>query len=149
MESTRRRGAIATALASMLLAACTSANQVKPETMQLATAPLVCRGDQCGVWWQRAREWVTQHTQYPLQTDTADAIETAGPTGGSGAPAFQVTRARNADGSSTIGFAAHCDRPLAGCRPDPWESAAGFKAFVKSGAERAPSGQPAQAQPEQ
>lgn len=146
MESTGKMGAAAAVLACALFAGCTAANRVEPETMQIATAPLVCRADQCAVWWERARQWVAQHAQYPLQTDTADAIETAGPAGGSGAPAYQVTRARNPDGSFTIGFAAHCDRPLAGCRPDPWQSAARFKQFVRSGAEAPPSAQPAQAQ---
>ncbi|MGN6648766.1 hypothetical protein [Trinickia sp.] len=121
------------------IAGCAATNQVKPETMQIATQPLVCRPDQCALWWQRARQWVTGHTQYPLQADTNQAIETAGPAGGSGAPAFQVTLARNPDGSSTIGFAAHCDRPLAGCRPDPWQAAADFKQFVRSGNEPAQS----------
>ncbi|CAB3718936.1 hypothetical protein LMG24076_04520 [Trinickia soli] len=127
------RGATAIAIAGALLAGCAPTNQVQPETMQIATTPLVCRGDQCSLWWQRARQWIVQHAQYPLQTDSADVIQTAGPGGGSGAPAFQVTRARNPDGSSTIGFAAHCDRPLVGCKPNPWQAAASFKQFVKSG----------------
>lgn len=133
---------IGSLIACALVAGCTAANQVKPETMQTATAPLICRADQCVLWWQRARQWIAQHAQYPLQTDSSDVIATSGPTGGSGAPAFQVTRARNADGSSTIGFAAHCDRPLAGCRPDPWQAAASFKQFVKTGAEPAQPAQP-------
>lgn len=126
-------GSIGSVLACTLVAACAATNQVDPETMQIATQPLVCRADQCALWWQRARQWVTGHAHYPLQTDTNQAIETAGPAGGSGAPAFQVTLARNPDGSSTIGFAAHCDRPLVGCRPDPWQAAADFKTFVRSG----------------
>ena len=130
---------IGSVLAGALLAGCAATNQVNPETMQIATQPLVCRPDQCPLWWQRARQWVTGHTRYPLQTDTDRAIETAGPAGGSGAPAFQVTLARNPDGTSTIGFAAHCDRPLAGCHPDPWQAAADFKQFVRAGREPAQS----------
>lgn len=128
---------IGSVLACALVAGCASTNQVDPETMQIAAQPLVCRADQCTLWWQRARQWITGHSQYPLQTDTNQAIETAGPTGGSGTPAFQATLARNPDGTSTIGFAAHCDRPVAGCRPDPWQAAANFKAFVRSGTEPA------------
>lgn len=124
---------IGSAIACMLAAGCAATNQVKPETMQMATAPLVCRADQCPLWWQRARQWIVQNAHYPLQTNSSDVIQTAGPAGGSGAPAYQVTRARNADGTSTIGFAAHCDRPLAGCKPDPWQAAASFKQFVRSG----------------
>ena len=128
---------IGSVLACVLVAGCAATNQVNPETMQAATKPLVCRADQCSLWWQRARQWIIGHTHYPLQIDTSQAIETAGPTGGSGTPAFQVTLARNPDGSSTIGFAAHCDRPLAGCRPNPWQAAADFKQFVQTGAEHA------------
>jgi len=130
-------------VACLLVAGCAANNQEKPETLQLATAPLVCRGDQCTLWWQRAHQWIAEHAQYPLQTDSATVIQTAGPSGGSGAPAFQVTLARNPDGSSTIGFAAHCDRPLMGCRPDPWQAAANFKQFVKTGVEAVGSGAPA------
>jgi hypothetical protein len=133
--------------ACLLVAGCAANNQVNPETMQIATAPLVCRADQCALWWQRAHQWIVEHARYPLQTDTASVIRTAGPTGGSGAPAFEVTLARNSDGSSTIGFAAHCDRPRMGCRPDPWQAAANFKQFVKSGAEPAPTSQPESSPP--
>lgn len=135
---------IGSAVICAFVAACAPTNQVKPETMQIATSPLVCRADQCTLWWQRARQWVTRHAQYPLRADTPDMIETSGPAGGSGAPAFQVTRAGNPDGTSTIGFAAHCDRPVVGCRPDPWWAAADFKQFVKSGVE---PGQPEPAPP--
>ncbi|MGN6667643.1 MAG: hypothetical protein ACTHKH_11855 [Trinickia sp.] len=128
---------IGSLLACALIAGCAATNRVSPETMEAATKPLVCRMDQCGLWWQRARQWITGHTRYPLQVDTGQAIQTAGPTGGSAAPAFQVTLARNADGTSTIGFAAHCDRPVAGCHPDPWQAAADFKRFVRTGAETA------------
>ena len=126
---------IGSLLACALVAGCAATNQVTPETMQAATKPLTCRADQCALWWQRARQWVVGHTRYPLRVDTNQAIETAGPMGGSAAPAFQVTLARNPDGSSTIGFAAHCDRPVAGCHPDPWRAAAQFKQFVETGAE--------------
>lgn len=138
---------IGSVLACALLAGCAATNRVDPDTMQIAAQPLVCRANECTLWWQRARQWVTGHTQYPLQADTNQAIETSGPAGGSGAPAFQVTLARNPDGSSTIGFSAHCDRPVAGCRPDPWNAAADFKQFVRSGTEPPEQGRGAGTQP--
>ncbi|WP_116135752.1 hypothetical protein [Trinickia diaoshuihuensis] len=141
--------AIGPVLACLAFAGCAATNRVDPDTMLIAAQPLVCRADECTLWWQRAREWVTGHTQYALQTDTSQTIETSGPTGGSGEPAFQVTRARNPDGSSTIGFAAHCDRPAAGCRPDPWNAAADFKQFVRSGVEPAQGRGDTAAQPQQ
>ena len=124
---------IGSLLVCALAAGCAATNRVTPETMEAATTPLVCRADQCPLWWKRARQWVTSHSERPLRVDTDQAIATAGPTGGSAAPAFEVTLARSPDGTSTIGFAAHCDRPVAGCHPDPWQAAADFKQFVKTG----------------
>ena len=119
--------------ACALAAGCSSTNRVSPDTMQTATAPLVCtRADECARWWARAREWVAGHSEYPMQTSNDSLIETAGPAGGSGKLAYQITRTVNADGSETIGFAAHCDS-MVGCRPDPWQAGADFKQFVKAG----------------
>lgn len=122
--------------ACVLAAGCSATNRVSPETMQIATAPLICtQADECARWWARAREWVAHHSEYPLQTSTDSLIETAGPAGGSGKLAYQITKTINADGSATIGFAAHCDSML-GCRPDPWRAGADFKQFVKTGVAR-------------
>ncbi|PMS37618.1 hypothetical protein B0G57_11035 [Trinickia symbiotica] len=122
--------------ACALAAGCTATNHVTPETMQIATAPLVCRNaDECAVWWHRAHDWVTRHSAYKVETATDSLIESAGPEGGSGKLAYQITKTANADGSATIGFAAHCDSML-GCRPDPWQAGAAFKQFVKTGTEK-------------
>ncbi|GLU35851.1 hypothetical protein WKR88_28325 [Trinickia caryophylli] len=127
-------------LAVACLAGCATKNHVSPETMQIATAPLVCtNAGECARWWSRAHDWVVGHSAYALQTSTDSLIATAGPDGGSAALAYQITRTQNADGSSTIGFAAHCDSMI-GCRPDPWKAGAAFKQFVKTGVE--PPAQP-------
>jgi hypothetical protein len=118
-----------------LVAGCAATNQVSPETMQIATAPLICQNaDECAQFWQRAQDWVARHSAYELQTVTDSLIETAGPEGGSGKLAYEITKVANPDGSATIGFAAHCDSMI-GCRPDPWKAGASFKQFVKTGVE--------------
>lgn len=118
-----------------LVAGCAATSQVSPETMQIATAPLICQNtDQCAQWWQRAQDWVARHSAYELRTVTDSLIETAGPEGGSGKLAYEITKVANRDGSATIGFAAHCDSMI-GCRPDPWLAGAGFKQYVKTGVE--------------
>jgi hypothetical protein len=118
-----------------LVVGCGETNHVSPETMQIATAPLICRNaDECAQWWQRAQDWVARHSAYKLQTLTDSLIETAGPEGGSGKLAYEITKVTNHDGSATIGYAAHCDS-MVGCRPDPWKAGAGFKQFVKTGVE--------------
>lgn len=124
------------AVSCALAAGCAGTNHVTPETMQIATTPLVCRNtDECALWWQRAHDWVTRHSEYKVKTSTDSLIESAGPEGGSGKLAYQITKTANSDGSATIGFAAHCDSML-GCRPDPWQAGADFKQFVKTGSEK-------------
>jgi hypothetical protein len=117
---------------SCVVAACGATNHVSPDTMQTATAPLICQDEtQCGAWWQRAQQWVERHGAYPLRTVTASLIATAGPEGGSGKLAYEITKSPNGDGSATIGFSAHCDSML-GCHPNPWEAGAAFKRCVRT-----------------
>jgi len=120
--------------ACVLAAGCSTTDRVTPDTMRAATAPLICaHADECARWWARAQQWVSRHSEYPVQTASDSLIVTTGPEGGSGKLAYQITRTANADGSETIGFAAHCDS-MTGCRPDPWQAAAEFKQFVRAGA---------------
>jgi hypothetical protein len=125
----------------VLAAGCSTSGPINPDVMQIATTPLTCSGQtECDLWWQRAQTWVTQHSRYKIETDTDTLIQTTGPDGGKRALAYQITRTQNDDGSATIGFAAHCDSAL-GCKPNPWEAGADFKAFVRSGvASAAPAG---------
>lgn len=120
-----------------IIVGCATTDHVDPETMQTATAPLICaNSDECARWWQRAHEWISRHGGYPIRTATETLLETAGPGGGSRKLAYQITKTANDDGTSLIGFTARCDSRL-GCRPDPWKAAAKFKQFVKTGAEPA------------
>jgi hypothetical protein len=117
----------------VLAAGCSTRGQVNPDVMQIATTPLTCSSqDQCAMWWQRAQSWVTSHSNYPVEASSDTLIQTAGPDGGKRALAYQITKTPNNDGTSTIGFAAHCDSSL-GCKPNPWEAGADFKEFVRSG----------------
>lgn len=125
--------------ASCTLVACAATSHVSPETMQIATAPLVCQNnDECALWWQRAHDWVARHGAYKLRTVTDSLIETAGPEGGSGKLAYHITKTADRDGSATIGFSAHCDS-MFGCRPNPWKAGAEFKQFVRTGVEPPPT----------
>jgi hypothetical protein len=131
----------------VLAAGCTTQGQVNPDVMQIATAPLTCTSkSQCDAWWARARTWVTAHSRYEVTTATDTLIQTAGPDGGKRDLSFEITKAPNNDGTSTIGFAAHCDSAL-GCKPNPWEAGADFKSFVRSNSAKpgtpSPSGQSA------
>ncbi|MEI5999107.1 hypothetical protein H3V53_18390 [Paraburkholderia bengalensis] len=115
----------------VVAAGCSTRGQVDPDVMQIATAPLTCTSkSQCDAWWQRAHNWVTSHSKYELAASTDTLIQTAGPEGGKRALSYEITRTPNNDGTSTIGFAAHCDSSL-GCKPNPWEAGADFKQFVR------------------
>jgi hypothetical protein len=119
------------ALCVLAAAGCSTQGQVNPDVMQVATAPLTCNSkSQCDAWWQRARTWVNTHSRYDVTAATDALIQTAGPDGGKRALAFEITKTSNNDGTSTIGFAAHCDSSL-GCQPNPWEAGADFKQFVR------------------
>lgn len=133
------------ALLCVAAAACTTRGEVKPEVMQIATTPLTCTSkSQCDAWWQRAQTWVKDHSKYELQTVNDSLIQTAGPDGGRRALAFEITKTPNPDGSMTIGFAAHCDSSL-GCKPDPWNAGADFKAYVRGSGPSMPATPPAPA----
>lgn len=114
-------------------AACSTRGQVNPDVMQTATAPLTCSDKtQCDLWWQRAQDWVRGHSKYEIQTANDTLIQTSGPGGGRRLLAYEITKTANGDGTSTIGFAAHCDSSL-GCRPNPWAAGAAFKQYVRTG----------------
>ncbi|PLZ02019.1 hypothetical protein CY652_13415 [Burkholderia sp. WAC0059] len=128
------------ALLGLLAAAgCSTRGQVDPGIMQIATAPLTCSGKtECDQWWQRSLDWVQDHSTYQVQTATDTLIQTSGPGGGQRALAYEITKTDNGDGTSTIGFSAHCDSSL-GCRPNPWQAGADFKQFVRTGENAPPS----------
>jgi hypothetical protein len=127
---------LAASLAAMsfaLLAGCASQDQVSSTTMEQATQPLTCMSKaECDAWWARAQVWVTNHSEYKLQTVTNSIIQTAGPSSSKRALAYQVTMTPTNEATATIGFAAHCDHPL-GCDPNPWQAGADFKQFVRNG----------------
>jgi len=138
-----------TLLAVLCIAAagCSTQGQVDPDVMQIATTPLTCSTKaECELWWQRAQTWVTSHSKYAIEASTDTLIQTAGPDGGRSALAYQITRAANPDGTTTIGFAAHCDGAL-GCTPNPWEAGADFKQYVRGAAAGVPLNGTKPAQP--
>ncbi len=115
------------------LGGCASQDQVSSTTMEQATQPLTCMSKaECDAWWARAQVWVTNHSEYRIQTITNSIIQTAGPSSNKRALAYQITMTPTNEATTTIGFAAHCDHPL-GCKPNPWQAGADFKQFVRNG----------------
>lgn len=134
LSSLLKSTSFATAAAAFaLLAGCSTSGQIAGETMEQATAPLTCTNKaECDAWWARAQVWVSNHSEYKLQTVTDSIIQTAGPSGGKRALAYQITKTPSNEGTATVGFAAHCDNML-GCEPNPWKAGADFKQFVRGG----------------
>jgi hypothetical protein len=130
--SLAKTAAMSTVVAAIaLLAGCSTTGQIAGETMEQATAPLTCTNKaECDAWWARAQVWVSNHSEYKLQTVTDSIIQTDGPSGGKRALAYQITKTPSNEGTATIGFAAHCDNML-GCEPNPWKAGADFKQFVR------------------
>ncbi|SAK73228.1 hypothetical protein [Caballeronia ptereochthonis] len=121
------------AVSLALLGGCAAQDQVSSTTMEQATQPLTCMSKaECDAWWARAQVWVTNHSEYRIQTITDSIIMTAGPSSGKRALAYQITKTPTNEGTATIGFAAHCDNPL-GCEPNPWQAGADFKQFIRNG----------------
>jgi hypothetical protein len=73
-------GAVALGAAALaLLSGCAVQDQVSSTTMEQATQPLTCMSKaECDAWWARAQVWVTNHSEYKLQTVTDSIIQTAG-----------------------------------------------------------------------
>jgi hypothetical protein len=120
--------------AGALLSGCSTQGQISGDTMEQATTPLTCTNKaECDAWWGRAQVWVGNHSEYKIQTVTDSIIQTAGPSGGKRALAYQITKTPSNEGTATIGFAAHCDN-MFGCEPNPWAAGASFKQFVRGSA---------------
>jgi hypothetical protein len=93
MKKTMLSASALAAMASIaLVVGCSTQGQVSGETMEQATSPLTCMNKaECDAWWGRAQVWVTNHSEYKLQTVTDSIIQTAGPSGGKRALAYLIT----------------------------------------------------------
>ncbi|WP_370444202.1 hypothetical protein [Candidatus Burkholderia verschuerenii] len=98
-------GAMLAAAALTLLAGCASQDQVSSTVMEQATQPLTCMSKaECDAWWARSQVWVTNHSEYKIQTVTNSIIQTAGPSSGKRALAYQITLTPTNDATATMAF---------------------------------------------
>lgn len=131
MKKTMKPASMVLAASVIVLAGCSTQGQVSGSVMEQATSPLTCTNKaECDAWWSRAQVWVSNHSEYKLQTVTDAIIQTGGPSGGKRALAYEITKTPSNEGTATIGFEAHCDNML-GCEPNPWKAGADFKQFVR------------------
>jgi hypothetical protein len=120
---------LATVGALVILTGCAA---TVPQQVTVAPPPAItCKlGPDCDAKWSRAVSWITTNSSYKIKTQTADIVQTMGPTDSSPNSAFTVTKvAQNTGGLYEITFAGGCDNWI-GCIPTVSESRARFTAFV-------------------
>jgi hypothetical protein len=95
-----------------------------------ASRPILCRaGNDCAEKWSRAVQWVTQNSDYKLQTASEFEIQTMGPLPNSPSPAYTVTKTAIGNGRYEINFSGGCDNIFA-CIPSVLQSKARFTNYV-------------------
>ena len=102
-----------------------------PQQAALAPPPAItCKlGPDCDAKWSRAVSWVTTNSSYKIKTQTADIVQTMGPTDSSPNSAFTVTKVAQNSGLYEITYAGGCDNWI-GCIPTINESRSRFTTFV-------------------
>lgn len=110
----------------VFLTGCASA----PQQAAAPIRPINCKaGPDCDAKWSRAVSWIATNSGYKIRSQTADLIQTMGPTDSSPTAAFTVTKVATAPGSFDITFAGGCDNVF-GCIPTVAESRAAFADFI-------------------
>jgi len=120
--------------ALLALAACVTMTPAEQAALQeQAARPVTCSGsDDCEVKWGRAIQWVLSNSQYRIQVQTDQLIQTAGPTPDSPVPAFVISRVAMGGGNYSFSLQGGCDNPF-GCVPSLLESQASFVDAVMGG----------------
>jgi hypothetical protein len=84
---------------------------------------------ECNRYWQRARQWVTDNSYYPIRQSTDWVILTPSPADFGLHPSFSVVKTPNAEGGATIGLQVTCAVYLP-CIPTRGTLVERFNAFV-------------------
>lgn len=127
---------------SALYAFCLAALLAGPGTAHATASPAdaaTCDGeDDCRIKWQRAEQWVRDHSKWPIQKVTETVIETERQRFRNYASLYyRITKERTPDGQTLIRFDSGC-LPSVHCNPDP---AAARAAFISHVMARKPDGQ--------
>ena len=117
--------------ATLLLSGCvTLTPEQKAELERQAAQQVTCtKGDDCEVKWGRALTWISQNSQWKIQTQNDNMIQTYTPINQSAASGFLVNKVPLGNGVYEITMASGCDN-LLGCIPNATELKASFNRFV-------------------
>ena len=107
-----------------------------------AAQQITCtKGEDCEVKWGRAITWISRNSQWKIQTQNDNMIQTYTSVGSSAASSFLVNKVPLGNGVYEIGMTSGCDN-LLGCIPDATELKASFNRFVSGAAPPGASGTP-------
>ncbi len=121
------------ALLATLQGCAVNRNPASPEVRAAALTPLYCTtGPQCTRYWQRAQLWVTETSQWRIQTATDTVIITYNPTDSSIHRGYKITKEPQADGREQIRISSGCAN-MFGCSTDEFEMALSFKNYLRAG----------------
>ena len=114
----------------LFLAGCAT-QPMDPAILAASKEPLTCANkEQCDSYWQRAHDYVSKNSTYPIKSVTDTVLTTEGPTYGSAGNAYHLIKVPNADGSATIEVQIACNNPF-GCQPDRTMEIVNLKRFVR------------------
>jgi len=92
------------------------------------------KGHDCEVKWDRAITWISQNSQWKIQTQNENMIQTDTAAGGSPASHFLVNKVLRGKGLYEITMMSGCDNFI-GCEPDATYLKASFNRFVVGAAQ--------------
>jgi hypothetical protein len=92
------------------------------------------KGADCEVKWGRAITWISQNSQWKIQTQNENMIQTDTAGGGSPASHFLVNKVLRGKGLYEITMMSGCDNFI-GCEPDATYLKASFNRFVVGAAQ--------------
>jgi hypothetical protein len=129
------RAFFALCMVSFALIGCVTTTPEQQATMEKDAAQKVTctKGHDCEVKWGRAITWISQNSQWKIQTQNENTIQTETAAGGSPASHFLVNKVLRRNGVYEITMMSGCDNFI-GCEPDATYLKASFNRFVVVGA---------------
>ena len=115
------------------LAACASTGRDDSDQLSQAMEPLGCTDrNQCDVYWQRAKVWISSNSYYRVQLSSDSVIETYGPYPGRMELAYRILKIPDGAGGARITVTAECGNVFR-CIPTVADAMVAFKRFASSG----------------
>ena len=115
--------------ALLLLGGC-AGQPLDPAVIEAASQPVICKaGAECDAKWSRAVSWVVRNSQWKIQNQTDQIVETYNPTDYSTSPGFTITKVAEGNDAYEIDFATSCVN-MFGCQPNPVALKADFNEYV-------------------